>query len=332
MHKGDNDVMNLERPVAGFALGVDGGGSKTLAVIVNEQGEEIGRGLAGGANYNTVGVDTAIEHVYTAVEQAARAAGCELPLSTAWLGLAGIDRQADYNLLYPRVAELAGKVHLTNDGELLLAGLENSLGVVLISGTGSIALGRDAAGRKARAGGWGHILGDEGSGYSIAQQALQAVVRASDGRGPQTALRDRILRAWNLQTTDELIGEVYGEPEKAKIASLSSAVMLTARGGDQVAAAIIQQAARELALSFNAVCQALELPNLELPEIPLALGGGLLINEADFCTQVIQHIRHYQPIGQVELVSQPALSAARAALRFAEVHESESSSGSTLAG
>jgi N-acetylglucosamine kinase-like BadF-type ATPase len=307
--------MNLDGATAGFALGVDGGGSKTLAVIVNERGEEIGRGLAGSANYNTVGLDEAIKHVYTAVEQAARAAHCTLPLQKAWLGLAGIDRQADFALIYPRVAELAQKVHLTNDGELLLAALEKSLGVVLISGTGSIALGRDAAGHKARSGGWGHILGDEGSGYSIARQALQAVVRASDGRGPQTALRERILRAWNLQTTDELIGEVYGEPEKAKIASLSSAVMLTARGGDQVAATIVQQAAKELALAVHAVCQSLEFPD---QEIPLALGGGLLINEADFCTQVIQHIRHYQPIGQVELVSQPTLSAARAALRFPE--------------
>lgn len=305
--------MNPEGPTTGFALGVDGGGSKTLAVIVNEQGVEIGRGLAGGANYNTVGLEETVNHVYAAVEQAARAAHCQLPLTTAWLGLAGIDRKADYDLVYPRVKELASQVHLTNDGELLLAGLEQPVGVVLISGTGSIALGRDAAGHKARSGGWGHILGDEGSGYSIAQQALQAVVRASDGRGPQTALRDRILRAWNLQNTDELIGEIYGEPEKAKIASLSSAVMLTARGGDQVAASIVQQAARELALAVNAVCQALDFPN---QDIPLALGGGLLINEADFCTQVIQHIRHYQPIGQVELVSQPTLSAARAAIQI----------------
>lgn len=307
--------MNPEKPTAGFALGVDGGGSKTLAVIVNERGEEIGRGLAGSANYNTVGLDEAIKHVSAAVTQAMRAARCTLPLRKAWLGLAGIDRQADYNLIYPRIEELelATYIRLTNDGELLLAALENSLGVVLISGTGSIALGRDAAGHKARSGGWGHILGDEGSGYSIARQALQAVVRASDGRGPQTALRNRILRAWNLQTTDELIGEVYGEPEKAKIASLASAVMLTARSGDQVAATIVQQAARELALAVNTVCQSLDFPN---QEIPLALGGGLLINEADFCTQVIQHIRHYQPIGQVELVSQPTLSAARAAMRF----------------
>ncbi len=305
--------MSPNGSTTGFTLGVDGGGSKTLAVIVNERGEEIGRGLSGSANYNMVGLEEAMKHVYAAVEQAARVAHCEIPLRKAWLGLSGLDRQADYDLIYPRVQNLAELVQLSNDGELLLAGLEKSIGVVLISGTGSIALGRDAGGQKARSGGWGHILGDEGSGYTIAQQALQAVVRAYDGRGPQTTLRERILRAWNLQTMDELIGEIYGEPGKAKIASLASAVLLTARSGDQVAASIAQHAARELALAVNAVCQRLEFPE---HEIPLALGGGLLLNEADFCTQVIRHIRHYQPIGQVELVAQPTLSAARAAMHF----------------
>lgn len=296
-----------------YYLGIDGGGSKTLAVIVNERGEEIGRGLANGANYNTVGLEAAVQNIYTAVEQARRATGCQLPLRKAWLGLAGVDRQADHDALFPRLSGLAEVVRLTNDGELLLAGLEKAIGVVLISGTGSIALGHDATGKRARSGGWGHILGDEGSGYIIAQQALQAVVRASDGRGPQTALHERILQAWNLQNTDELIGEVYGEPDKAKIASLSSCVMITARAGDQIAALILQQAARELALAVHAVCQMLDFSE---QEIPLALGGGLLINEADFCTQVIQQIRHYQPIGQVALVNHPTLTAARAAMHI----------------
>jgi N-acetylglucosamine kinase-like BadF-type ATPase len=268
--------------------------------------------LASGANYNSVGLETAIQHVRAAVGQAVRAAG-GVTLRRAWLGLAGIDRQADHDVLLPRLNDLAEQVLLTNDGELLLAGLDNAVGVVLISGTGSIALARDAEGRRARSGGWGHILGDEGSGYIIAQQALQAVVRASDGRGPQTALRERILQAWNLQNTDELIGEIYGEPDKAKIASLSSWVMISARAGDQVAATIIQHAARELALAVNAVCQALSFSS---QEIPLALGGGLLINEADFCTQVIHQIRHYQLIGQVALVEHPTLTAARAAIHL----------------
>jgi N-acetylglucosamine kinase-like BadF-type ATPase len=315
-YAGLNEEVSTTSPTQEkYYLGVDGGGSKTLAVIVNGRGEEVGRGLAGGANYNAIGLEEALKHVYEAVGQARRATQISLPVHKAWLGLAGIDRQADHDLIFPQVQDLAQVVRLNNDAELLMAALDKALGVVLVSGTGSIALGRDAAGHRARSGGWGHIVGDEGSGYAIARAALQAVVRASDGRGPQTALRERILQAWNLQNTDELIGEIYGEQDKAKIASLSSWVMITARAGDQVAATIVQQAARELALAVNAVCQLLDFPE---QAIPLALGGGLLINEADFCTQVIQHIRHYQPIGQVALVSQPTLSAARAAMRLPE--------------
>lgn len=296
-----------------FALGVDGGGSKTLAVIVNEQGEEVGRGLAEGANHNAVGLDTAVHHISAAIEQATRMAHCQLPLRAAWFGLAGVDRQTDFDLFQPLLSTFAERVRLTNDAELLLAGLEHAVGVALVAGTGSIALGCDAAGHKARAGGWGHILGDEGSGYAIAQQALQAVMRSVDGRGPQTILLERILQYWNLSQADQIIGQVYGESDKARIASLSSLVLLSARAGDQVAATIVQHAARELALTVHAACQSLEFPD---QEVPLALGGGLLINEADFCTQVIQNIRHYQSIGQVALVAQPTLSAARAALHL----------------
>lgn len=296
-----------------YTLGVDGGGSKTLAVVVNARGEEVGRGLAGSANYHTVGLETAVEHIFTAVSQATRSAQLQLPLYTAWLGLAGVDRQGDLDLFLPHLRTLARTVQITNDAELLLAGLGRPVGVVLIAGTGSIALGRDAAEHRARAGGWGHILGDEGSGYAIAQQAMQAAVRAADGRGPQTMLLERILQHWDIIQVDQLISKVYNEPDKARIASLSSLVLLSARAGDQVAATIVQQAAQELAIAVRAVCQALEFPQ---GEIPLALGGGLLIHEADFCTQVIQQIRHIQPIGQVVLVSQPALSAARAALHL----------------
>ncbi|MDQ2717887.1 MAG: hypothetical protein M3Z08_23575, partial [Chloroflexota bacterium] len=136
-------------------LGVDGGGTKTLAVVVDAQGQERGRGLAGSANYNAVGLDQAIQHIHVAVEQAAQAAGCHLPLRKAWLGLAGIDRPHDYETLLPSLRSLAESVHLTNDADLALSTLEDAVGVVLIAGTGSIALGRDAHGTSRRAGGWG---------------------------------------------------------------------------------------------------------------------------------------------------------------------------------
>lgn len=296
-----------------FALGVDGGGSKTLAIIVNEHGQEIGRGIAGSTNYHTIGLEKATQHIHTAATQAAQAAHCQLPLYTAWLGLAGVDRASDLEHFTPYLSTLATHVQLTNDAELLLAGLEHALGVALIAGTGSIAWGRDVDGHNARAGGWGHLLGDEGSGYAIGQQALQAAVRASDGRGPHTLLLARILDAWQLQKAEQLISHVYSEPDKARIASLSSVVLRCADAGDPVATTIVQHAAQELALAVRAVSQNLTFPR---QEIPLALGGGLLLNETEFRIQVLHDIHQNQSIKQVVCVAQPALSAARAALRL----------------
>jgi len=302
---------NAERP---YAVGVDGGGSKTLAVVVDAQGREQGRGLAGSSNYNTVGLEQAARNIHRAVEQAAQVAGCRLPLQSAWLGLAGIDHARDHALLAPYFQSLAGTVRLTSDAELVLSALDDAVGVALIAGTGSIALGRDAHGLVTRAGGWGHILGDEGSGYDIGRRSLQAAARASDGRGPTTSLLMLILSHWQLQNAGELIGKVYGNNDKAVVAALSALAFDAARAGDQVASEIVLQAATELALAAVTVCDAINAPG---EGTSVALGGGLLLHEADFRARVLDCMRQSRPIEQVVLVENPALSAARAALRLA---------------
>ena len=142
-----------------YTVGVDGGGTKTLAIIVDVRGNERGRGIAGSANHESVGIEKAISHIRSAVEEAAHHANCSLPLRSAWFGLAGIDRPHDYDLLLPYLQPLAHHIRLTNDAELVLSGLSGGVaGIALIAGTGSIALGRDARGSSARTGGWGHVL------------------------------------------------------------------------------------------------------------------------------------------------------------------------------
>src|SRR5262249_20279577 len=156
-------------------------------------------------NYIAVGIEQAFANLHAAAEQAATNAGCHLPVQAAWLGLAGVDRPSDQKLLLPRIQSLAATLRLTNDAELLLSAVDGAVGVALVAGTGSIALGRDKHGTSARAGGWGHILGDEGSGYEIGRQALQAAMRAADGRGEATLLLERIMRHWSLERPDDII-------------------------------------------------------------------------------------------------------------------------------
>ncbi len=298
-------------------IGVDGGGSKTLAIVVDARGRERGRGLAGSANYASVGLARAVEQVHLAATRALQAAGCQHQPRGAWIGLAGMDRRVDLESVYPHVRTLAEHVHLTNDAELPLAALDQAIGVTLIAGTGSIALGRDMHGRTHRVGGWGHILGDEGSGYEIGRLALQAATRAADGRGPQTTLLPRILQHWELQRPEDLISAIYPERDTARIARVATCVFAAARDGDPVARTIVRHAAEELALAVLVVSNALDFPDGILP---LALGGSLLVREAPFRAQILRRLRARRQLGQVVIVEEPALSAAQAAMGLDQIY------------
>jgi len=295
-------------------LGVDGGGSKTIAIIVDEQGRERGRGQSGCSNRSSVGFERAVKQIQAAVEAAAAAAGCQFPLRAAWFGLAGVDRAGDDSIFHPHLRSLARRVHVTNDAELILSALDNAAGVALIAGTGSVALGRDMRGNSARAGGWGYLIGDEGSGYELGRLALQVAVRAADGRGPATALLNHIIQYWSLDKADAIIEEVYSAGDTARIARLSGIVFKAARAGDAVARELVERAANELVLAALAVSRRLDFAGNPLP---LALGGGLLVHEEDFRAQVLRLLGARRPLGQVAIVAEPALSAARAALRLA---------------
>jgi len=304
-------------PSASCFLGVDGGATKTLAVIVDAGGHEIGRGMAGSGNQAAVGPERAVASIRRAVAEAARHAGNNETFQAAWIGLAGVDRPGDRDRLLPHLDALATVVRLTNDAELALTGLDDAIGVAVIAGTGSIALGRDAAGTIARSGGWGHIIGDEGSGYEIGRMALKAVARASDGRGPQTALLPAILTEWRLAKPDAMIDRVYPDGDKGEIARLSTLVFAVARDGDMMARRIMREAATELARAALAVGAMLDFPDGR-GGLPVALAGGMLIHEADFRAMLLRRLRRRRPVGQVALVAEPALSAARAAIYLAQ--------------
>ncbi len=308
-----NEQANESSALASGELlyaGIDGGGSKTLVVVVDGLGRERGRAEAGGANQAAVGLDQAIGTIRAAIADALCIAGGTAPVRAAWFGLAGVDRPADQDILLPFLRELAGVVRLTNDAELILSALDGAVGVALIGGTGAIALGRDARGDTVRAGGWGHIVGDEGSGYDLGRRCLQAVLRADDGRGPRTALLDLVRRAWRLARPSDLIGHVYPEGDKRAIAGLAPLVLDAARAGDPMARSIVARGAQELALAALTVADRLAFPD----GLPLALAGGLLIHETDYRESVLERVRQSRVISRVAIVAHPAESAARAAI------------------
>jgi N-acetylglucosamine kinase-like BadF-type ATPase len=177
--------------------------------------------------------------------------------------------------------------------------------VALIAGTGSIAYGRNAAGVTARTGGWGYLLGDEGSGYALVLAGLQAVVRAADGRGDATALTERLLGHLGLSQPQELVPAVYRSGrDRAALAALAPLILATAEEGDALAVRLMMRAADELAALVAAVVCKLGLAPQALP---LALAGGVLLGSAFYRQAVLRALAsvglHADP---VTLVPEPA--------------------------
>lgn len=301
-------------------VGVDGGGTKTLALLADEQGELLGRGQAGTANYQTAGEEAALAAIERAVADAFAHAGIPLrPPDAICLGLAGVDRPDDRVLfegwLAERMPHAAGVV--VNDADLLLAaGTPEGWGVAVICGTGAIAVGRRADGRGDRADGWGPLLGDAGSGYAMGRATLRAVMRAADGRGLATSLTEMVLAHWKLAAPEALIDRVYRRPLAPRdVARLAVLAEQAAQAGDAVALHVVDEAGRALAESAATVVRKLALPT----PTPCALAGGAIlygitIRRAFLAAAEAARLR----LEPVQLVTEPAQGAVRLALRAAK--------------
>lgn len=292
-----------------YFAGVDGGGTKTALVIVDQDGNELARDSTTTSNAAVVGHEKAGDTLRKLIASNAATAGVPLPLKGIWCGLSGSDRPEDHALLRPRLEDLAEDLMMTNDAELAIGGLPNRVGVAMVSGTGSIAFGRNAVGERKRAGGWGHIFGDHGSGYDVARLALTAFSAQVDGYGPDTSLVQRFTEYWQLPEPHSIINRVYDpNTSKGDIARLSRLVVDEASKGDSVSQRILADAAKYLAIYADAVARQLQLG----PTLDLALVGGMLTQVEPFRQHVLDELSEKWAIGQVELVVDPALTGAQA--------------------
>jgi N-acetylglucosamine kinase-like BadF-type ATPase len=268
---------------ASYYLGVDGGGTKTVAVLLTGDGTEIARAVSGSSNYHSVGPATAEAALREAVHQVLASAGLAATGVTAiGLGMAGVGRPGDREVVQDMCARIASfrRVVVTHDAEAaLVGGVGRRHGVVLVAGTGATAYGVNARGEARRADGWGYLVGDEGSAYWIGIEALRAVARAHDGRGPATALQALLVKHLGLPDTGALVTEIYagvGRPQGwsvPRLAGLALLVEAAARAGDAVAQAILQEAGRRLSNTLGAVIRGLDMGD---EAFEVALMGGVL--------------------------------------------------------
>lgn len=258
-----------------FVLGVDAGGTKTVCQLADETGAIVGEARGPGANLQAAG-ELAVEKTLHNLMDEAMSARPGVRLGAICVGMAGVDRPGDAEVVRGIMRRIGhgAQVLIVNDALVALeAGAPGSPGVVIIAGTGSICYGRNDAGQAARAGGWGYVLGDEGSGYWIGRHALRAVVREADRRGPRTTLTPKALRHFGVDRPQDLIHEIYyGGMRPGAIAALASEVQEAFVEGDAVAAGILEVGVRELVSSAASVVSRL---HLEEEAFAFVLSGGI---------------------------------------------------------
>ncbi|CAL5409333.1 unnamed protein product [Camellia sinensis] len=292
---------------SGVILGVDGGTTSTICVCIPFSSLHslpdpslpiLARAVAGCSNHNSVGETAARDTLEQVMAETLLNSGSKRSAVRAvCLGVSGVNHPTDQEriLKWLSLTEQGSnrdwlvqlrdifpshvKLYVHNDAVAALASgtLGKLHGCVLIAGTGCIACGFAEDGQEARAAGAGPVLGDWGSGYGIAAQALTAVIRAHDGRGPQTMLTKSVLQSVSLSSPDELIGWTYADPSWARIAALVPVVVSCAEDGDQIANKILEDAVQELALSVKAVVRRLCLGGVDgNGSFPVVMVGGVL--------------------------------------------------------
>ena len=251
-----------------YYIGVDGGASKTAAIVVDQNCEPHGRGLAGGSNHLRVGIEEATRNVERAVNRALVEAGIAIRnVEYAYCGIAGSDHPVHRQRVIDSLQVFfpGGNFIVDTDARIALTGAVGfGAGVVIIAGTGSVAFGRNAAGEEARAGGWGPTLGDEGSGFWIAREGLSAIVRAHDGRGFATSMTDLLCQEYDMCSPDDLPRFVYATTTHADdIARYGKLVIEAAQNGDEVAREILARGGSELAECVLAVARKLHMTDTD---------------------------------------------------------------------
>ena len=253
-----------------FVIGIDAGGTKTVGLLADETGKVHSKAISGSANLLVKG-ELAVEKVIFDVIESLEAPE---PLAALCLGIAGVGQPGADQVIRDVLRRLGQRqpVRVVHDALVaLVAGAPSGIGIVVVAGTGSIAYGVDPAGETARSGGWGYLLGDEGSAFWLGHYAVRHAIRAADGRGVSTTLYPLICEKLGVSDPTELVKWFYDqELSRNRVADLASLVETASADGDEVAETLMDQAAKHLASAARAVANHLTFPD----PYPIVLAGG----------------------------------------------------------
>ena len=261
-----------------YVAGIDGGATKTICIIANTEGKVLGRGVSGSSNYHNVGMSSAKKALLQSIKSASSNAKLgRLRFKVACFGMAGLDSPYDKKIISKFIREeikFCEKITVVHDSVIALYGATGGApGLIVEAGTGSFAAGLNKRGEIKRVGGWGNIIGDEGSAYEIGRQALKAFLRSYDGREVKTLLTEKIVKMLKLRVEEDLMQRVYAEKMSiSEIAAVAPLVAEAADEGDSVAKRILTEAGRELASYAIAIAKALGMEN---EDVEVYMTGGV---------------------------------------------------------
>jgi N-acetylglucosamine kinase-like BadF-type ATPase len=304
-----------------YLIGIDGGGTKTDCAIADLSGKIIHQSAGRPSNFLIIGVEEAIENIFALIEENLFALeGDFADVKQIVIGVAGAGREEDAILLeegFKDYAELEGihfkGVKVLSDAHIALEGsFPNSAGCILIAGTGSILFGKDEKGVIHRVGGFGRMIGDEGSGYSIGRKALNAVSKASDGRGEETLISELLNAKMSSGSANGIINKVY--KEKLDVASVAKIVIQAAEEGDPIAEDILDEEADELVLHIKSLINTIHTNKLNV-----SFSGSLIDNKNFYSDLLKRKIKSSLPhVTVVKPFSSPVTGAILLAKRIAD--------------
>jgi len=305
--------------VLDYVAGIDGGATKTICIIADNEGKVLGRGVSGPSNYHNVRTSAVKKALLQSIKRAASNARLgRSRLKVACFGMAGLDSPYDRKVIPKLIREeikFCEKITVVHDSVIALYGATGGApGLIVEAGTGSFAAGLNKRGEIKRVGGWGNIIGDEGSAYEIGRQALKVFLRSYDGREMKTLLTEKIMKMLKLRVEEDLMQRVYAERMSiSEIAAVAPLVTEAADEGDAVAKRILTEAGRELASYAIAIAKALGMEN---EDVEIYMTGGVFKAGGHVLKPFEEEIRKIMPKARLASPKfEPAMGAAFLALR-----------------
>ena len=295
-----------------FYIGLDGGGTKTKCVVVDGKMNVLSEQVGGPSNFLVFGLEKVTQTLLDLIRNSIKQAEINISdVDSILLGTAGAGRREDAERLESSLLQKANEVNLPlkrftveSDARIALEGaFSGKPGSILIAGTGSIMFGKDSEGNIHRVGGFGRILGDEGSGFNIGRLGLSAVAKQFDGRGEKTELLNLLKENFYITNSKELIIEVYNN--NFDVASVAPIVIQAAEEGDKICDTIIMDEVDQLLLHISSMKKL-----IKEDELKISLIGGAITTDNYYARQFKKKVNNIEGVNITEPELEPAIGAA----------------------